>query len=104
VRGASTVAAWEIMSEYTFRTRFRGQIVAEFVPPHTPHLAIMLKNLNSVTRCYNRYVIQCLRTPFRSQHAAGADLSPGLLQSGTVVPPPKQGAASLPSQSLAPWA
>ena len=50
MHGASTVVAWEIMSEYMFRTRFSGQIVAEFLPPDTPRLAIMLKNLNSVTQ------------------------------------------------------
>ena len=82
-----------------------GGIFSFFSPvQYTPRLAIMPKNLNVLRRCYNSYVIQCLRTPFRSQHAAGADPSPGLLQSGTVVPPSKQGAASLPSRSLAPWA
>jgi pimeloyl-ACP methyl ester carboxylesterase len=39
VHGASTVAAWEIMSEYMFRTRFGGQIVAEFLPPSRPRKA-----------------------------------------------------------------
>src|SRR5450631_4198956 len=45
-----------------------------------------------------------VRIPFRSQHAACADPSPGWLQSGTAVQSRKQGAASLPSRSLAPWA
>jgi hypothetical protein len=47
-------AAWEIMSGHMFRTRFRQQIVAEFLPPPRPRkaqrLIILCDGMPSIPR------------------------------------------------------